>query len=204
MRGGDAIERWSARRSEGERLGGCAFGALDEVTWVPVAHQVVFELVLIEDLDGAVESSNDVEVGVDRHDAVMPDHRWGGHVHVELGSRVALVPRNRPPVGRYEVERILVPRKDGPVTTEHAAWGPAPAPQPELVVAEHADRRAVVRDTAPLLRDKFHFQSVPYARQKILKCHAQLASGTEIRTGPVDVPGQEARWSGDFDVLWPN
>lgn len=74
--GGDAIKRRWARASEGERFGRGALGVVDKVARVPVPCLVVFELVAIYDLDGAIEPSNDVQVRVDRDDAVTLDD-WG-------------------------------------------------------------------------------------------------------------------------------
>ena len=63
-----------------------ALGVLDKVARVALAHLVVFELIAIDDLDGAVEPPDDVEVRVDRDDPVPLDYRWGANVHVEFGS----------------------------------------------------------------------------------------------------------------------
>ncbi len=48
---------------------GGALGVLDEVGRVPTAHLVVFKLVAIDDLNGAIVPSDDIEVRVERDDA---------------------------------------------------------------------------------------------------------------------------------------
>ncbi len=128
-------DRTEARASwRGRSFEGCALGVLDKVARVAVAHLVVFELIAIDDLDGAVEPPDDVEVV----------------------STETMRSRNRPPVSWHEVEGIVVPLRTGPVATKNDTGGRAPAPKPELVFAKHAYSGPVMRGTAPLLGDKLH------------------------------------------------
>jgi hypothetical protein len=97
---------------------GGALGVLDEVGRVPAAYLVVFKLVAIDDLNGAIVLSDDVEVRVERDDATWGSPAVSG-LHLGGGSAVRAVADRSTTSGSA----------DGPLrchtqrgSDEHVAW----------------------------------------------------------------------------------
>src|SRR5690606_30724232 len=118
-----SVERRASSLQVEDETGSGGPGDIRHPGWISQGHAVLFELVFVGDIDGAVLASNHVQIEIDHLYPVGRDPLGdGGPVHVDLDRMIVVEDRRPPPIrgdeldeGSCERDRLLVtPLHDRP------------------------------------------------------------------------------------------
>lgn len=120
-------ERFASPFDGKNESSGFGAGTVDDMLWVAELDPVIFELVLVVDLDASITSMHDIQIEVDHSNRLTVPHRRGDHIDVGSDRPPSIVPDPRPPLpGRYDLDERMAGGNGllGPSTKLGAGWGP--------------------------------------------------------------------------------
>ena len=125
-------ERFASPLDGKNESSGLGAGTVDDVLRVAELDPVIFELVLVVDLDASITSMHNIEIEVDHPNRLTVPHRRGDHIDIGSDRPPSIVPDPRPPLpGRYDLDEPMA-GGDG-LLSPATKFGAGGSPKPDAV-----------------------------------------------------------------------